>query len=83
MPGLEREGSIGCLPTVPVNLQNALETADSTDNTDDQSVADIHAFVLQVKTAPLLYFCKDRYPCDLCNPRFPTLRKLGSMVTVG
>jgi hypothetical protein len=44
---------------------------------DDQFVADIHTFTSQVKTAPLLSFCKGRYPCDLRNPRFFALRKLG------
>jgi hypothetical protein len=52
-------------------------TADFTDNTDDQFVADIHTFTSQVKTAPLLSFCNDRHPCDLRNPRFFALRKLG------
>jgi hypothetical protein len=61
----------------PFILKNAVETADSTDNTDDRFVADIHTFTSQVKTAPLLSFCKDRYPCDLRNPRFLALRKLG------
>ena len=62
-------------------LKNAVETADSTDNTDDQSVAEINTFTSQVKTVPLLSFCKDRYPCDLRNPRFLTLQKLGSIET--
>jgi hypothetical protein len=55
---------------------NAVVTADFT---DDRFVADIHMLSPRmVKTALLVSFCNDWYPCDLRNPWFFALRKLGS-----